>query len=288
MRIAIASGKGGTGKTTVAVNVAVRLARQLPVVLVDLDVEEPNAGLFLGGGLQHQEEVFKQIPTWQAERCRGCGLCQEVCNFNAVLALPESITILPELCHSCYACSELCPTQALPMMPRAIGVLRDVREGSLSHVEGRLEIGEEQAVPLIKHTLGYVERTYPDVPFVVVDAPAGTSCPVIEATRDADLVLLVTEPTPFGLHDLRLAVDTMRSLGRPVRVVLNRHGLGDDRVEEYCAEERIELLALIPNRREAAERCASGQLLDSSLPDVSRALDDLTDRLLELATGAPR
>jgi MinD superfamily P-loop ATPase len=258
------------------------------VVLADLDVEEPNAGLFVDGRLQHQERVNKLIPVWDAESCHHCGQCQEVCQFNAILALPDSVMVLPELCHSCHACSELCPTGALPMQERPIGTLRHASDGQLTHIEGRLDVGEEQAVPLIKHTLDYVARTFPDAPLVVLDAPPGTSCSVIEATREADLVLLVTEPTPFGLHDLQLAVDTMRRLERAFAVVLNRHGLGDDHVERYCDDEGIELLARIPNQRAAAERYAGGRLFDDDLPDVSGALDALADRLANLVTGGVR
>ncbi|MBD3221566.1 P-loop NTPase [bacterium] len=288
VKIAIASGKGGTGKTTVATNLAARLARSMPVVLADVDVEEPNSGLFLQGEPHHAEPIFKHVPAWQAGTCRHCGQCQEVCNFNAVLGLPDRVMIFPELCHACRACSELCPTGSLPLEPRRVGELRHGRAGRLDLVESRLLVGEEQATPLIAHTLDYLDRVFADHPLVILDAPPGTSCSVVEATREADLVLLVTEPTPFGLHDLTLAVDTMRHLERPFRVVINRHGLGDDRVEDYCAVEGIEIVARIPHMREAAALHAGGQLLDHRVPAVDAALGALAGRLAENVAGVVR
>ncbi len=288
MKIAIASGKGGTGKTTVATNLAARLSRAMPVVLADVDVEEPNSGLFLRGEPHHAEPIFKHVPIWQKETCHHCGQCQEVCNFNAVLSLPESVMIFPELCHACRACSELCPTGSLPLEPRQVGELRHGRAGRLDLVESRLLVGEEQATPLIGHTLDYLDRVFPDHPLMLLDAPPGTSCSVVETTREADLVLLVTEPTPFGLHDLTLAVETMRHLDRPFWVVINRHGLGDDRVETYCADEGIEVAARIPHRREAAALYAGGQLLDHRVPAVDTALAALAARLAEHVAGGVR
>lgn len=275
MKVAIASGKGGTGKTTLSVNLAVCLAARGPVVLVDLDVEEPNSGLFLRGELHHREPKYKEIPRWEPEHCTLCGNCQAVCNFNAILTLPDQVMIFPEICHSCHACSELCPTASLPMQPQVMGELTHTTIGGLEFVESCLVIGEEQAVPLIKQTLDYVEHTFPAPVMCLLDSPPGTSCPVIEATRSADLVLLVTEPTPFGLHDLKLAVDTMRHLGRPFAVVLNRHGIGDDQIEHYCATEGIDLVARIPNSRAIAETCSAGGLLYPQVPAVKEAVDQV-------------
>ncbi len=279
MKIAVASGKGGTGKTTVATGLAALLAADGPVVLADLDVEEPNAQLFLTGSLLHEEEVTKSVPTWHADACTFCGLCQDVCNFGAVLALPDEVMVFDNLCHACFACSELCPTGALPMQPRPMGTLRHRREGRLDSLESRLLVGQEQAVPLIRYTLGFIDRTFPDAPLVILDAPPGTSCPVIEATRHADLVLLVTEPTPFGLHDLRLAVETMRQLERPVKVVINRHGLGDAAVEDYCAREGLEVVARIPHSRRVAELYAEGRLPATEVPALRHALREIAAAL---------
>lgn len=272
MKVAIASGKGGTGKTTLATNLALFMARAGPVVLVDLDVEEPNSGLFIRGEVRHEATVNKMVPAWDREACRFCGHCQAVCNFNAILELGDTVLVLPELCHGCCACSELCPTGSLPMQPRPMGELRHIRAGQLDFVESRLMIGEEQAVPLIRQTIDYVDANFPADIVQLFDSPPGTSCPVIEATRGADLVILVTEPTPFGLHDLKLAVQTMRLLNRDFVVVLNRHGIGDGQVEAYCAAEGIELAARIPHSREIAAACAAGKLLFEDVPAVQAAV----------------
>ncbi len=272
MKVAIASGKGGTGKTTLSTNLAAYMAETASVVLTDLDVEEPNSGLFIRGKLLHEEPKHKMIPGWEAQDCTLCGNCQEVCNFNAVLKMGDRIMVFPELCHGCYACSELCPTSSLPMQPKPMGQLRHFKAGELDFVESRLMIGEEQAVPLIKQTIDYVTEKFPAETIRFFDAPPGTSCPVIEATKNADLVLLVTEPTPFGLHDLKLAVATVRQLGKEFGVVLNRHGIGDDSVEEYCAAEGIALIARIPNSRRIAETYASGSLLYRKIPEVLAAV----------------
>ncbi len=275
MKIAIASGKGGTGKTTLSTNLAAWLAEKQEVVLVDLDVEEPNSGLFIKAEPVHQEDKYKMIPEWNAEHCLLCGQCQDVCNFHAVLKLGEQIMVFPELCHSCYACSELCPTESLPMKPQKMGELKHFKNGNLSFVESRLQIGQEQAVPLIGQTHTYVDEKFAEQAIKLFDSPPGTSCPVIEATKDADFVILVTEPTPFGLHDLTLAVETMRELKKNFGVVVNRYGIGNDNVLDYCQTEGIPLLAKIPNDRKIAELYSRGELLYDKIPQVKQELESI-------------
>ncbi|MFC1888009.1 ATP-binding protein [Candidatus Cloacimonadota bacterium] len=277
MKIAIASGKGGTGKTTVATNLASLLAERQQVSLTDLDVEEPNSGLFISGDLILQEDKFKKIPQWEKDVCIFCGNCQKVCNFNAIMKLDKLVMVFPELCHSCYACSELCPVKALPMQPRKIGQLKHYRKGKLDFVEGKLLIGEEQAVPLIEQTIEYTDVTFPENSIKLFDAPPGTSCPVIAATNKADLILLVTEPTPFGLHDLKLAVETMKELKKPFGIIINRYGIGDNKVEEYCADKNITLVAKIPNKRQIAELYSSGKLIYKQFPSVKLELEKIID-----------
>jgi MinD superfamily P-loop ATPase len=273
VKVAIASGKGGTGKTTLSTNLAMYMAEAEPVVLADLDVEEPNSGLFVTGELCHQELKYKMVPHWEKESCSLSGNCQAVCNFNAILKIGKRIMVFPELCHGCYACAELCPTASLPMQPKQMGALRHLRTGDLDFIESRLMVREEQAVPLIRQTIDYVEETFSAATVKILDSPPGTSCPVVEATRRADLVILVTEPTPFGLHDLKLAVETVRQLGKDFIVVLNRHGIGDDQVERYCDTQNILLAARIPNSRRIAEACAAGRLLYRDTPGVAAAVD---------------
>ncbi len=281
MKIAIASGKGGTGKTTLSTNLAAYLAETDKVILTDLDVEEPNSGLFIKGRLRHAEEKFKMIPEWQGQ-CTLCNLCQEVCNFHAVIKLGTQIMIFPELCHSCYACSELCPDFALKMVPQKMGELKHFNHENISFVESRLDIGQEQAVPLIAQTKKYIDKLSTNDAIEIYDAPPGTSCPVIEAVRDADFVILVTEPTPFGLHDLKLAVDTMRALNKPFGVVLNRHGIGNNDVLDYCRDEDISVLALIPNDRRIAELYSRGELIYRHVPEVRAQLKAIMSHLYQL------
>jgi MinD superfamily P-loop ATPase len=285
MKIAIASGKGGTGKTTLSTNLASYIAESRECVLADLDVEEPNSGLFIKGELIHEEDKFKMIPEWNRETCELCGNCQKVCNFNAVLKMGKMIMVFPELCHGCHACSELCPTGSLPMKSKKMGELKSYRTGKLRFIESRLIIGEEQAVPLIKQTIDYVDENF-DVGMIrIFDSPPGTSCPVIEATRDADLVILVTEPTPFGLHDLKLAVETVKQLGKPFVVVINRHGIGNDGVERYCKEDDIEIIARIPNDRLIAETYARGDLLYPIIPSVKKAVKTISGYIESFKRG---
>jgi len=271
MKIAIASGKGGTGKTTISTNLASYFAEIRKVVLTDLDVEEPNSVLFFKCEHVRDEDKFKMIPKWEGE-CSLCGLCQEVCNFHAVLQLGRQIMIFPELCHSCYACSELCPDSALPMTPQKIGILRHFQNNRLSIVESRLDIGQEQVTPLIAQTKKYIDDYFPKDFIKIYDSPPGTSCPVIEAIKDADYVILVTEPTPFGLHDLKIAVETVRYLNKKFGVVINRNGVGNADVTKFCHNKNIPILAKIPNDRQIAELYSRGKLIYTKIPEVKQQL----------------
>jgi MinD superfamily P-loop ATPase len=285
MKIAIASGKGGTGKTLLSTNLAAYLAETQNVVLVDLDVEEPNSGLFIEGEKLLSEDKFKMIPQWTGS-CSLCGLCQEVCNFHAVLRLGTQIMVFPELCHSCYACSELCPDSALPMIPQKMGELNHFSKRNLSFVESRLDIGQEQAVPLIAQTNTYIDQHFSNGFIRIYDSPPGTSCPVIEAVKEADFVILVTEPTPFGLHDLKLAVETVRALHKKFGVVINRYGIGNNDVADYCRAETIPVLAKIPNDRRIAELYSRGEMIYRQAPEVKIQLAAIARYISQLQTEA--
>jgi len=280
MKIAVASGKGGTGKTTISTNLASYIARKKKVILADLDVEEPNSGLFVTGRLIRKEDKFKQVPSWIEDSCTLCGNCQEVCNYNAVIQLGPTILVFPQLCHGCFACSELCPSSALPMVPQKMGELQHFENGKLSFVESRLEIGQEQATQLISQTNKYIDEHFSVNIIKIYDAPPGTSCPVIEATKDADFVILVTEPTPFGLHDLKLAVDTMKKLGKKYGVVINRDGIGNDAVMNYCNNENIPVISKIPNDRRIAELYSNGKLIYTEIPEMEKQMEIIRDYIM--------
>jgi len=284
MKIAIASGKGGTGKTTLSTNLSLFLSETMDIKLVDLDVEEPNSGLFLN--LQCIEELvqYSMRPKWEAENCTLCGKCQKVCNFNAVIKLGDEISIFPELCKSCYACSELCPTNSLPMHKDRIGVVKHYRKGKLTFIEGRMDIGQENASSMIGKTITFANNRKESA-LTIYDAPPGASCPAIEATKSVDLVILVTEPTPFGLNDLAIAVDTMRKLDKEPVVVINRDGIGDDGVINYCEKENIKIIAKIPNSKEVARLYSTGQIVYDKVAEVKTELIKIKEYILEKKQG---
>lgn len=265
MRIAIASGKGGTGKTTLAVNLAAMLqSTGQSTALVDCDVEEPNADLYLSAPWNQEWEHHVPVPRIDTAACLGenCSRCIELCRFKALIWMADEVMTFPELCHACGLCMTACPAQCIAEDRRMTGKVRRglVREGPASGLEltsGELRVGEAMAPPLIKA----VKEATRDHALQVWDCPPGTSCPVIAGLHGADAVVLVTEPTPFGLHDLNLAVQLVRTLKLPFGVAVNKAGLGDDRVERYLADENIQLLGSIPHGVEAAKACASGRLL---------------------------
>ncbi len=282
MKIAVASGKGGTGKTTLSSNLANFLAKDFSVLLTDLDVEEPNAKIFFSGTEKMKEEKYKMIPVWDESKCTLCNICQESCNFNAILKLGNTINVFPELCHSCYACSELCPTSALPMSQKKIGELKYFENEKISFIEAKLSIGEEQAVPLIKQTNDFIKENFKNHQIYIYDSPPGTSCPVIETTKNVDLIILVTEPTPFGFHDLKLAVDTMEELDKEFAVVINKYGIGNNDVENYCKSNGIDIIAKIPNDKKIAELYSNGKLLFENIPEVKNELEKIRKYILKL------
>jgi MinD superfamily P-loop ATPase len=269
MKIAIASGKGGTGKTTLAV--ALAQAWDGPVQLLDCDVEAPNASIFLSLENSSEQTVSVPIPVVDSSRCTGCGKCSAVCEFNALAVAGKTVLVFEELCHSCGGCARICPEQAITEQPCAIGKIRSGQFGTIRLTEGRLDIGRAMAPPLIR---AVKKSADPELP-VLIDCPPGTSCPMITAVKDSNYAILVTEPTPFGLHDLTLAVETMRLLKLPFGVAINRADAGDDRVIQYCEKEKIRLLLQIPESRKIAEAYSRGEPLLSAEPALKGALQEI-------------
>jgi len=273
MIITIASGKGGTGKTTLATNLAASAAE--PVQLLDCDVEEPNAHLFLHPDVERSFEVRVEVPEIDPERCTYCGKCQEICQFNALAVLPDTVLTFPELCHSCGGCFLVCPEDAVLSRTRPIGVVEIGTREHIRFIHGRLRVGEAMAPPLIRRVKSEAHTNG----LTIIDAPPGTSCPVVAALWGSDAVLLVTEPTPFGLHDLELAVGAVRELQLPLGLVINRADLGDRRVHDYAARENLPILLEIPFDREAAGAYARGRLLVEALPHWRAMMIDLLEKV---------
>ena len=273
MIVAIASGKGGTGKTTVAVNLALSLSGK--VQLLDCDVEAPNVHLFLEAQPEGREAVGIPVPVVDADLCNQCGECSRLCQYNAIAVLGTGVVVFPELCHGCGGCALVCPEDAISEVMRPIGVVEEGRAGDVHLVQGRLYVGEALVPPLIREVRAKGRKEG----MVLIDAPPGTSCSMIAAVRGSDFVVLVTEPTPFGLNDLALAVETVRTLGIPFGVVINRAGSGDDRVKEYCAAEDIEILLEIPDDRRIAEAYARGLTLVDAIPDIRPLFASLAARI---------
>lgn len=277
MRITIASGKGGTGKTTLAVNLVASL--QQSVLLLDCDVEEPNAHLFLNPDIRSINPVYKQIPQVNAADCTACGKCAEICAYNAIAVIKDKVLIFPELCHGCGGCTLLCPENAISEVGQEVGV---VEQGNSKHVRfahGKLNVGEAMAGPVIRAVKQRSDKDF----VTIIDAPPGTSCSVVSTLLGSDFCVLVTEPTPFGLHDLQLAVDLVRKLGIPCGVVINRSDIGDRGVENYCQNEAIPVLMQIPNDRKIAEAYSRGKMIVDEFPEYRERFQALLPTIARLS-----
>lgn len=279
MKIAIASGKGGTGKTTVATNLAVTASRMgRRVGYLDCDVEEPNGALFLKPTVTETRSVDVSVPAVNTDLCTGCEKCGEICQYSAILSMNGTVLTFPELCHGCGGCWLVCPSGAITESHRSTGQLDIGQSGDVLCVQGLLDVGQAMSPPIISA----VKAAAPDVDLLILDAPPGTSCPVIESVRGSDVVLLVTEPTPFGLHDLKLAVELIRAMGIPFGVVINRaEGNSDSPTHLYCQREGIEILAEIPDDRQVAEAYSRGELACEALPAYRHRFEALLNRLNE-------
>ncbi|AXX85887.1 MinD superfamily P-loop ATPase [Malaciobacter marinus] len=275
MKITIASGKGGTGKTTLSTNLAMYLkSKKEDIVLTDLDVEEPNITQFLKGDLKNEYLCNKFVPQWEENNCTLCGHCSEICNFNAIVTTDKKVLIFNELCHSCFACSELCPTTSLLMKPTKIGRIKEFFN-EFVFIEGCLDLGQEMAIPVISQTISYTNKKF-QKSLNLFDAPPGTSCSFVEACRQSDFIFLVTEPTPFGLNDLKLAVETLKVIKKEFAVIINRDGIGNSEVEDYCNKESIQIITKIKNDKNVAKLYSNGKIIYNKVEHFKESLEEIS------------
>jgi MinD superfamily P-loop ATPase len=275
MIVSVASGKGGTGKTSVAVNLALSVGN---VQLLDCDVEEPNAYLLLHPEINKKEPVYTLIPKVDKKLCNSCGECARLCQFNAIFVASEKLLVFPELCHSCGGCSLVCPKKAISWKKYRVGTLKFGATDGVALVYGELEVSKPLAVPVIKSVKEYIEEGKT----VILDSPPGTSCPFVETVTGSNFCLLVTEPTPFGLHDLKIAVEVLRKIAIPFGVVVNRAGIGDRKLYDYCKEENIHILLEIPYERRIAELYSKGLPFSLELPEWEEKFQMLYKKIARL------
>jgi MinD superfamily P-loop ATPase len=269
MKIAVASGKGGTGKTTLALALAEALADGC--TLLDCDVEAPNCHLFVNSDVWREEAVSVLVPEFTDEGCDGCGRCVRACRFQALARIGKRVLVFTEMCHSCGGCVLACPHKVLREVPLGIGKLQFRHGPAFELISGVMDVGYAMAPPLIRQLKEHI----PASGLVIMDAPPGTSCPMVTAVRNNDFVILVTEPTPFGLHDLKLALATLQELDLPYGVVINRADEGAPLIRDYCQEKKVPVLLEIPYRRDIAENYSRGGSLLALCPEMGDTLRDL-------------
>ena len=281
MKIAVASGKGGTGKSTVSTNLAYFLSKiYKDVALLDCDVEEPNCHIFMKPDFNYSQSVCVPIPKINTEKCIACGKCAEVCQYNALAFVKEKVLVFGELCHGCGSCELICPVGAIEETGREVGVVEAGYAQGFSFVHGKSRIGEAMSPPLIKAVKKYGDEQ--NFKRQILDCPPGTSCPVIAAVNGVDFVVMVTEPTPFGLYDLKLAVDVIRKIGLPFGVVINRSCENDKLIEDWAKEENINILTKIPDDRRVAECYSKGELVLRVMPEFKKYFESLVNIVREV------
>jgi MinD superfamily P-loop ATPase len=284
MILSIASGKGGTGKTLVATSLALSLKDYYQVQLLDCDVEEPNDHIFLKPTITENKSVCVPVPKIDESKCTHCGRCAEVCAYHAIIAFPRNVLVFQHLCHGCGACGYLCPEKAITEEGKELGIVETGHADGISFVQGKLNVGEAMPTPIIREVKERVNHEGVSI----IDVSPGTSCPVVESINGSDFCLLVTEPTPFGLNDLILAVETVKKLGVPCGVVINRAGAGNGKVEEYCRKEKLPVMLTIPLDTEIARFYSRGITLTEGMPHWKEKFIGLYDRIQELVDERTR
>ena len=279
--IVVASGKGGTGKTLLSVSLARYFADQnAQVHYIDADVEEPNGGILLQPQNTKTTDVFTEVPELQADTCSACGKCQQFCAFNAIIAIPgKGVMVFPELCHGCPGCVDVCPEDVLKMVPRKIGTITNGKSENIDFTEGRLNEGEAMPTPVLTSLFDYT-RDYEGLK--IIDSPPGTSCSVMKSMEEGDLIVLTTEPTPFGFHDVRLASELALKIGKPVYAVINRSDLGNsEKMKKYFYEKNIPVLGEIPFSKEVAVSYSKGQIPDND--DFVEIIEKIAQKIVKEA-----
>jgi len=281
IKIAVASGKGGTGKTFVSTNIFhTLLNNNYKTILVDCDAEAPNAVAFFEAELINKSEVTHLVPVINTGNCTFCGKCHEYCSYNAIFILPDLkiIKVIEDLCHGCGACSEACKFEAITEKAVPLGQVSEYSlNGTLSILEARTIIGVMSPVPVIKAAIKKADN---QADIILFDSPPGTSCPFIQTVSAADYVILVTEPTPFGLSDLRQSIETLKKINKPCGVIINRSGLGDNKVQDFLYRERIPLLLEIPFKKEIAGLYSRGKIVSENDSFFSKQLLSVTDNII--------
>ena len=277
MIISVASGKGGTGKTLVATSLTLSLKEKFKVQLLDCDVEEPNDHIFLQPVITENKAVCIPVPKIDESKCTYCGKCSEVCVYHAIVVFPKNVLVFPHLCHGCGACSYLCPEKAITEEGKEIGIVETGYADGVAFVQGKLNVGEAMSTPVIRE----VKKRVTSESISIIDVPPGTSCPVVESIKDSNFCLLVTEPTPFGLNDLKLAVETVKKLGVSCGVVINRAGADNSELNEFCLQEKIPVLLTIPLNTEIAHLYSKGITLAEGMPQWKKSFITLFNRIQE-------